>query len=68
MSTATVARKFVSVAEGATFGGISIRTIQKLISSGKLAVFSVGRRRLIDLQSLETLIRHGETPAPENTP
>ncbi len=54
-------RAAVSVAEAREMlGGIANATIYRLIGSGELRTFRVGRRRLVGVEAIQDYISHAE--------
>lgn len=52
------ARRFASLEDGANYLGLSPRTLRRMISSGELTGYRIGKRVLrVDLDELETLLR-----------
>jgi excisionase family DNA binding protein len=60
---AVTAPKYVSFDAAARFAGLSIRTLERRVASGTLTVFHVGRRRLVELDQVDQLVRAGRIPA-----
>jgi excisionase family DNA binding protein len=56
---AVPAPKYVPFDAAARFAGLSIRTLERRVASGQLGVYHVGRRRLVELDQVDQLVRAG---------
>jgi excisionase family DNA binding protein len=54
-------RLALSVYEAAHVLGVSVHTVWRMIASGRLASFKLGRRRLIARSAVEALLLEGTT-------
>ena len=53
-----ISRRFVTLAEGATYTGLSIKTLRRRIADGSLTGYRHGRRVIrVDLNELDELMK-----------
>ena len=55
----------VPMSRAAELLGVSVRTVQNLITAKELPSRKIGRRRLIPYSALQTLARRDSDPTPE---
>jgi hypothetical protein len=59
MDSLATTQKFATLDGAARFAGVSVRSLERRIKSHQLEVFHVGRRRLVELDQVEKLVRSG---------
>ncbi len=60
---AAPAQKYCPLDAAARFAGLSVKTLERRIAAGSLEVYHVGRRRLVELDQVEKLVRSGRAAA-----
>jgi len=63
VTTDPPAAKYAPLADAARFAGLSVKTIQRQIRSGRLELYRVGTRQLVEIDAVDRLVRSGLVPA-----